>query len=151
MSEHHGIHIQRATVCRGLPAPVRLRDWARLARGRKRGEITLRLVDADEGQQLNRDFRGRDYATNVLSFPFGEPGYLGDIVICAPVVAREAVAQGKALHAHWAHLVVHGVLHLLGHDHQGDPEATVMENRERQLLAKMGFADPYAATDAPAG
>ena len=103
----------------------------------------MRLVGIDEGRALNRDWRGRDYATNVLSFPMQEPGYLGDIVICAAVVAREAVEQHKSARAHWAHMVVHGVLHLLGHDHVVDAEAERMEALERKLLLRLGFPDPY--------
>ena len=138
------IHVQRLVPAKGIPSPASLRAWAATARGRRRGEITLRLVDAAEGQALNRHWRGRDYATNVLSFPMGEKGYLGDVVICAEVVAREALEQGKTPRAHWAHLVVHGVLHLIGHDHLADDEAEKMEALERRLLARMGFTNPYA-------
>ena len=138
-----GVYIQRAVPAAGIPSAVSLRLWAETARGKKRGEITLRIVDADEGLALNRDWRGRDYATNVLSFPMQEPDYLGDIVICAEVVAREAQEQQKAPRAHWAHMVVHGVLHLMGHDHIADDEAEKMEALERRLLARMGFDDPY--------
>ena len=117
------------------------------------GELTVRIVDAEEGQRLNREFRGKDYATNVLSFPAEMPEglpkgvkfpLLGDLVICAPVVAREADEQGKALNAHYAHLTVHGVLHLLGWDHEDDKEADAMEQLEREILAELGIADPYA-------
>ena len=138
------IHIQRAVPAAGIPSATSLRGWAEAARGRTRGEITLRIVAADEGQALNRDWRGRDYATNVLSFPMQEPDYLGDIVICAQVVAREAREQNKTLRAHWAHMVVHGVLHLMGHDHIADDEAETMEKLERKLLSRLGFSDPYA-------
>ena len=139
-----GVHIQRAVPAAGIPSAASLRAWAETARGQKKGEITIRIVDADEGRALNRDWRGKDYATNVLSFPFEEPGYLGDIVICAEVVAREAVEQRKTPRAHWAHLVVHGVLHLMGHDHIADDEAEKMEALERKLLSRIGFSDPYA-------
>lgn len=135
--------MQRLVPAAGIPTATSLRLWAEAARGRKRGEITLRLVDSAESQTLNRDFRGKDKPTNVLSFPMGEADYLGDIVICAPVVAAEAVEQGKAARAHWAHMVVHGVLHLLGHDHIDDGEAATMEALERKLLARLGFPDPY--------
>ena len=104
------IHVQRLVPPAGIPSATSLRLWAKAARGRRRGELTIRIVAADEGRTLNRDWRGRDYATNVLSFPFDEPGYLGDIVICAEVVTREAIEQHKAARAHWAHMVVHGVL-----------------------------------------
>lgn len=137
------IHIQRAVAARGLPSVASLRRWAEAARGKKKGEITLRIVATAESQTLNRDWRGKDRPTNVLSFPMQEPDYLGDIVICAEVVAREAAEQGKPSRAHWAHMVVHGVLHLLGHDHIVDAEAERMETLERKLLATLGFADPY--------
>lgn len=138
------VHIQRAVPAAGIPSASSLRQWAETARGKKRGEITLRIVDADEGLTLNQSWRGKAYATNVLSFPMGEKDYLGDIVICAEVVAREAAEQGKSSRAHWAHMVVHGVLHLMGHDHIVDAEAEKMEALERRLLAQMGFSDPYA-------
>ncbi len=109
------------------------------------GEITIRLVDEDEGQALNREYRGKDYATNVLSFPYdSEPRVVGDLVICPSVVAREAAAQNKALAAHYAHLTVHGMLHLQGWDHENDADAQAMEDEERTILAALGFSDPYA-------
>ena len=115
---------------------------------RERVELTLRVVDEDEGRALNRSYRERDYATNVLSFPADgladiAPDLLGDIVLCAPVVAAEAAAQGKRVADHWAHLTVHGVLHLLGFDHEDDETAAIMEEHERAILAGMGIADPY--------
>ena len=137
------IHIQRLVPAKGIPSAASLRGWAEAARGKPRGEITLRIVDAEEGLSLNQSWRGKAYATNVLSFPMQEKDYLGDIVICAEVVAREAIEQGKAARAHWAHMVVHGVLHLMGHDHIADDEAEKMEALERRLLARMGFDDPY--------
>jgi probable rRNA maturation factor len=106
--------------------------------------VTVRYVAEAEGRRLNREFRGRDYATNVLSFPYEEDGAPeGDVVICAPVAAREARAQGKALDAHHAHLLVHGLLHLQGHDHVRDAAAERMERRERRIVAALGFDDPY--------
>jgi len=109
-------------------------------------EITVRVVGAEEGQALNRDFRGRDYATNVLTFDYArEPVVAADLVLCAPVVAREAAEQGLTLEAHYAHLLVHGTLHAQGFDHEDDADATVMEARETEVLAALGFADPYAA------
>ena len=143
MASGDTIHIQRCVPPAGIPSARSLRQWAEAARGKHRGEITLRLVTPDECQQLNRDWCGQDKPTNVLSFPMQEPGYLGDIAICAQVVAREATEQGKTARAHWAHMVVHGVLHLLGHDHIQDDEALIMENLERKLLARLGFSDPY--------
>ena len=146
------------------PEPGQLRRWAGAALaalGRADAAVTIRVVGAAEGRALNRDYRGRDHATNVLSFPFAEVPpeaqaelggpYLGDLAICAPVVAREAVEQGKPENAHWAHMVVHGVLHLAGHDHAEAAAAAAMEARERAILAQLGFADPYAAeADEPA-
>jgi len=139
------------------PEPERLSAWAAAAldaAGRPGSMITVRVVGAEEGRALNRDYRGRDCPTNVLSFPFAEippeamaeigGPYIGDLVICAPVVAREAAEQGKPAAAHWAHMVVHGVLHLAGHDHRDDSEAEAMEARERGILAGLGVADPYA-------
>lgn len=118
--------------------------WARaaLAGG---GVVTIRLVDADEGQTLNHDYRGKDYATNVLSFPYETtPRVMGDLVICPSVVAREAADQNKPLAAHYAHLTVHGMLHLQGRDHDNDDDAQAMEDEEREILAALGYPDPYA-------
>ncbi len=140
-----------------IPDEAELRRWCELALRQRKGdsELTLRLVDEDEGRELNRTWRQKDYATNVLSFPADVPDgpdgvplldipLLGDLVICVPVVEREAVEQGKPLTAHWAHMVIHGCLHLLGYDHLDDDEAQEMEDLERQLLAELGHADPYA-------
>lgn len=108
-------------------------------------ELALRIVDEDEGRRLNREFRGRDYATNVLTFDYArEPVVVADIVLCAPVLEREAQEAGIALVAHCAHLVVHGVLHAQGFDHARAAQARVMEARESALLQALGFADPYA-------
>lgn len=142
----------RSNVRRGAPSNLRISRWARAAAGARgrNAELALRIVGAAEGRRLNLLWRGRDYATNVLSFPApaGTRGSLaarslGDIVICAPIVAREARQQDKRLDHHWAHLVVHGVLHLLGHDHQNEPDAERMERRERRVLADFGIPDPY--------
>ena len=134
----------------GLPAAVSFRRWATAAcTGRiLRADLAIRLVDSKEGRALNRHYRGKDYATNVLSFPAELPEgvnlpLLGDLVICAPVVAREAREQGKKLNAHYAHLTIHGVLHLLGLDHEDEREALAMEQIERELLAGLGIDDPY--------
>ncbi|HPG81450.1 MAG TPA: rRNA maturation RNase YbeY [Piscinibacter sp.] len=109
-------------------------------------EITVRVVDGEEGQALNRDFRGKDYATNVLTFDYSrEPVVSADLVLCAPVVAREAAEQAKSIEAHYAHLLVHGTLHAQGFDHERARDAKVMEARETQILAALGFEDPYAA------
>jgi probable rRNA maturation factor len=108
-------------------------------------EIAVRIVDADKGRALNRDYRGKDYATNVLTFDYArEPVVHADLVLCAPVVEREAHEQGKTLEAHYAHLLVHGTLHAQGYDHERARDAKVMEAREREILAALGFADPYA-------
>ena len=134
----------------GLPAATSFRRWAAAAaQGRiKRADLAIRLVDAKEGRALNRHYRGKDYATNVLSFPVELPEgvslpLLGDLVICAPVVAKEALEQGKPLNAHYAHLTIHGVLHLLGLDHEDEREAEAMEQIEREILAGLGLPDPY--------
>jgi probable rRNA maturation factor len=134
----------------GLPAAVSFRRWAAAAaQGRiKRADLAIRIVDAKEARALNRHYRGKDYATNVLSFPVELPPgvtlpLLGDLVICAPVVAKEALEQGKPLAAHYAHLTVHGVLHLLGLDHEDEREAEAMEQLERDVLARLGLPDPY--------
>jgi probable rRNA maturation factor len=136
-----------AVQCRvrsGVPAGRLLRRWARAALdGAGGGELTLRIVGARESRTLNRRFRGRDRPTNVLSFPYDAPGLLGDVVICAPVVNREAREQRKPPVAHWAHMVMHGVLHLRGYDHETPRDAEKMESRERDLLGACGFPDPY--------
>jgi probable rRNA maturation factor len=109
------------------------------------GEITVRIVGAEEGQALNRDYRQRDYATNVLTFDYSHaPVVAADLVLCAPVVQREAKEQRLTLEAHYAHLLVHGTLHAQGHDHEDEAEARVMEARESALMLALGFADPYA-------
>jgi probable rRNA maturation factor len=109
------------------------------------GEITVRVVGEAEGRSLNREYRGKDYATNVLSFPYeSEPLVMGDLVICPGVVAKEAAEQNKALDAHYAHLTVHGMLHLQGWDHDNDEDAQAMEDEEREILAALGYPDPYA-------
>ena len=134
----------------GLPTPKHFQQWVEAAVGRQRkhAEVSLRVVDAAEGQELNRRYRHKDYPTNVLSFladlpPGLDLPLLGDIVLCAPVIAREAEAQRKPVAEHWAHLTVHGTLHLLGHDHETPAEAREMESLECQVLEKMGIPDPY--------
>ena len=108
-------------------------------------DITVRIVDLDEGRRLNREFRGQDHATNVLTFPYAsQPAVEADLVLCAPIVEREAAAQGVSLEAHYAHLLVHGALHAQGFDHDVEAEALRMEARETAVLARLGFADPYA-------
>ena len=144
------IVVQYASQRPGLPAEADIRHWAGLALAGidRPGELTIRIIDGEEGRRLNAAYRGRDYATNVLSFPFEAPpgmdaSVLGDIAICAPVVAAEAADQGKTAEAHWAHMVVHGVLHLLGYDHKSEADAREMETLEVALLRRLGLPDPY--------
>lgn len=138
----------------GLPAEQDVERWlaAALEGERDEAEVTVRLVDEAESQALNRDYRGKDNPTNVLSFPFEAPPgvalpLLGDLVICRQVVEREAAEQNKSLQAHWAHMVVHGCLHLLGFDHIKDDEAEAMEAREIAILAGLGMDNPYQDDD----
>lgn len=134
------------------PSLAQLQQWCALALRQRTAdsELTIRLVDETEGRELNNTWRHKDYPTNVLSFPADVPEglldipLLGDLVICVPVVEREAAEQGKSLEAHWAHLVIHGCLHLLGYDHIDDAEAEEMEGLEQNLLAELGHPDPYA-------
>ncbi|WLH13463.1 rRNA maturation RNase YbeY [Pseudomonas hefeiensis] len=140
---------------RPAPSEAQLRQWCELALRQRSAdsELTIRLVDEAEGRELNHTWRQKDYATNVLSFPADVPDelldipLLGDLVICIPVVEREAAEQGKTAEAHWAHLVIHGCLHLLGYDHIEDDEALEMESLERTLLAELGHPDPYAGDE----
>ncbi|MFZ2508952.1 MAG: rRNA maturation RNase YbeY [Steroidobacteraceae bacterium] len=130
------------------PGPATLRGWARVAAGARSGELGIRVVGTAESRALNQRYRGKRAPTNVLSFPMQAgigraSAIIGDIVVCAPLVAREAREQGKTLRAHWAHMVIHGTLHLLGFDHQGARAARRMEGHERRLLAGLGFGDPY--------
>jgi probable rRNA maturation factor len=151
MSEQHDtIDVQYAISAEGLPGGREIREWAMVALqgGQEQAELVVRIVDEAEMTALNHIYRGKDGATNVLSFPY-EPmpgvatGLLGDVVICVPVVAEEAVAQGKSLDAHWAHMVIHGVLHLRGYDHGNEADAREMEALETEKLAGLGFLDPY--------
>jgi probable rRNA maturation factor len=110
------------------------------------GEITVRIVGSEEGRALNRDYRQKDYATNVLTFDYEhEPVVSADLILCAPVVAQEAAEQGLTLEAHYAHLLVHGTLHAQGYDHEADDQAAAMEARESAVMLALGYADPYAA------
>ncbi|HET8699071.1 MAG TPA: rRNA maturation RNase YbeY [Gammaproteobacteria bacterium] len=143
-----------------MPPADKIRGWAKLALGADaRGELTIRIVSKRESAELNQRYRGKRGPTNVLAFlsdapdaakaetkdaPPNELLPLGDLVICAPVLAREAAEQRKPLEAHWAHIVIHGTLHLQGFDHETPEQAAVMEGRERELLAGLGFPDPYA-------
>lgn len=145
------VEIQRATDETVLPENSQIERWARLALtgSKQKGELAVRIVGEEEGGALNRKWRGGKGPANVLSFPYSPPAGmamppLGDIVICAPVLRREAREQDKPLLAHWAHMVVHGTLHLLGYAHEEDAEARRMENLERKILEGLGFPDPYA-------
>jgi len=146
------LDLQRAVATRGVPpfAVLERAVGAALHGRRQRAELTIRIVGKRESRALNRRYRDIDKPTNVLSFPADgvaaiAPDLLGDIVICAPLVAAEASAQGKSPRAHWHHLVVHGVLHLLGYDHVAESDAQTMEDLEREIMAGLGFGDPYLA------
>ena len=129
----HRVHLPRHRVMRWLRAALE-----------GPAEITVRIVDAEEGQALNREYRQRDYATNVLTFDYQhEPVVVADLVLCAPVVEREAAEMGLPVADHYAHLLVHGALHAQGHDHEEDEEAEAMESREREILKGLGLHDPY--------
>jgi len=147
------VELQNASAATKLPTEEQLSLWARAATRRPQAEIVIRVVDEEEGAELNRYYRGKPGPTNVLSFPFEAPpgmatDILGDLAICAPVVEREAQEQGKSLQAHWAHMVVHGVLHLQGYDHIGEDEAVLMESEEIAILSGLGFPNPYEETAA---
>jgi probable rRNA maturation factor len=154
------VAVQNVVGAVQVPTRAKLRKWAQAAvagTGRE-GELTIRIVAAAESAALNSRYRGKGGPTNVLSFPSDAPQLagapellpIGDLVICADVVAREAAEQGKPLEAHWAHMVVHGTLHLLGYDHEAQSDAETMEEHERNLLKQLGFADPWLASR-PAG
>jgi len=148
------IAVQFAVSARGLPSAARLRTCAIAALSASAADscdadLVLRLVGAAEGRALNRDYRGRDAPTNVLSFGYARAPLRGDVVLCSPVIAREAREQRKTLAAHYAHLVVHGVLHLRGFDHDRAARASRMESAERRILGRLGYDDPYVIR--PAG
>ncbi|MDD5405213.1 MAG: rRNA maturation RNase YbeY [Sulfuricella sp.] len=125
------------------PTRAQIRTWASSALEGD-AEVTVRLVDEEEGRRLNREFRAKDYATNVLSFVYQQEfPCQGDLVLCVPVVNREAVEQGKSVEAHYAHLVVHGMLHLQGYDHENESDALAMEAVETHIMCKLGYTDPY--------
>ncbi len=144
------LEIQIVTAVEEIPPQDSFAQWVRAAlrQEREQAELVIRLVDEAESRNLNREYRGKDRPTNVLSFPSDLPAVvasdlLGDLVICVPVVLREAVEQGKSAQAHWAHMVVHGVLHLLGYDHQEESDADAMERLEREVLTSLNIQDPY--------
>ncbi|TBR13680.1 MAG: rRNA maturation RNase YbeY [Lysobacter sp.] len=148
------VAVAYAVPRKGVPSATSFRRWvgAALDSRIREADLAIRIVGEDEGRSLNRHYRGKDHATNVLSFPAEMPEglppgvhlpLLGDLVVCAPVVAREAAEQGKPLAAHYAHMTIHGALHLLGWDHENEADATAMEALERRILAGLGVADPY--------
>ena len=153
------VEVQIAAADASLPSQRQLSDWALAAwqeEGVRDAEVVVRVTDEAESRRLNHEFRGRDNATNVLSFPFDpvpeiDLNHVGDLVICAPVVAREAVEQGKQADAHWAHMVVHGMLHLQGYDHETDEQAAEMETLETQVLTGLGYPAPYAEEHGASG
>jgi probable rRNA maturation factor len=148
------LEIQRATSCINVPGDDRFKLWINAIPAAEgvNYTLTIRVVDEPEARRFNQEYRNRDYATNVLSFPAELPeglpeeirqSQLGDLLICAPVVVREALQQNRAEVDHWAHLTIHGLLHLLGYDHERPDEAVVMESLETEILAKLGISDPY--------
>ncbi len=143
------LEIQRMMDDPGVPADEQIEHWVNLALASEGDAmVNLRIVDEAEGWALNRQWRGRDTSTNVLGFPADSPSVdgsrvLGDVVLCAPVIAREAIEQDKKLADHWAHMVIHGLLHLTGYDHIDAQQAERMEARERELLASLEIPDPY--------
>jgi len=148
------LHVQRATISANIPADDAFNRWVEAVLEDKPCQyvLTVRVVDEAEARQYNREYRDKDYATNILSFPAVLPeglpaeirqSELGDLLICAPVVTREAVMQARSVNDHWAHLTIHGVLHLLGYDHEETEEAAAMELLEIEILAKLGISDPY--------
>ena len=141
------LSVQIGSELANLPTKAQFKKWAKAAL-RVDTEVTIRIVDEAEGCALNSTYRGKDYATNVLTFPLTEtPHLMGDIIICAPVVVAEAAAQKKSIEAHFAHLTVHGVLHLHGYDHEIEAQAELMESLEITILQKLGYANPYLITE----
>jgi probable rRNA maturation factor len=146
------VDIQMASASEEAPDPQSIERWVSAAIDNQRDstELSIRIVDTEEGRALNEQFRGSTGATNVLSFPFENESpeplpLIGDIVICAPVVLKEASEQNKTLHAHWAHMIIHGVLHLLGYDHQNETDANLMESLETEIMQGLGFPPPYSS------
>lgn len=138
------LSVQYAARPADVPNRAQFRAWASAA---LEGDaaVTIRIVDEEEGRILNHDYRGKDYATNVLTFVYEQrPLCQGDLVLCAPVVSREALEQGKSVEAHYAHMIIHGMLHLQGYDHEGEAEAQAMEAVEAHIMKRLGYTDPYA-------
>ncbi len=147
------LEIQIASKEKHLPSEGALRQWAQIALEQDGADagVVIRIVDEEESRRLNDKYRDRDKPTNVLSFPFEAPpgvpvNHIGDLVVCAPLVSAQAIAQGKPLEHHWAHMIVHGILHLRGYDHMTEEDAERMESLERNLLQSMGIPDPYSET-----
>jgi probable rRNA maturation factor len=148
MAVRIALELQDATRSTRVPDARKFRVWAKAAL-RRSAQVTIRIVGAAEARKLNRAYRGKDHATNVLTFVYESAPrrpLSGDLVLCAPVMAKEAREQGKAIEAHYAHLTVHGLLHLQGWEHETDRDAWAMEAREARLLARLGIPDPYAVT-----
>ena len=144
------LEIQTETTASNLPSEAQLQTWVDVALKEygKESELVIRIVDADESAELKEQYRQKTGPTNILSFPFEAPEHieidlLGDLVVCAPVLEKEALEQQKTLHDHWAHIIIHGVLHLLGYDHIVDNEAQIMEEKETQLLKELNITNPY--------
>jgi len=143
------VDLQRVVEAPGVPDDTDFERWAQAAwQGEDPSEVTIRIVSSDESAGMNRQYRGKSGPTNVLSFPFEAPAGItvplaGDLIICAPVVEKEATEQHKTLKEHWAHMVVHGMLHLQGYDHIDNDDAEVMEALEIRLLRQLGFSNPY--------
>lgn len=144
------IAVQNASTACNVPTPARIRQWARAALSVD-ARVTIRIVGQAEGRLLNRSYRRKDYATNVLTFVFRDHAPLeGDLALCAPVITREARMQRKPVAAHYAHMIVHGLLHLQGYDHENNQDAAVMERRERTLLDRFGYPDPHKSPETSA-
>ena len=141
------ITLQNVSTFENIPTKNDFKKWVKAAL-RIDTEVTIRIVDSEEARALNHEYRGKDYATNVLTFPLTEePHLIGDIILCAEVIAQEAIMQNKSLNAHYAHLTVHGILHLHGYDHETEAQAILMEAIETQIVTKLGYADPHLITE----
>ncbi|MCP4288628.1 MAG: rRNA maturation RNase YbeY [Gammaproteobacteria bacterium] len=146
------VELQIESIATDIPSAEDFEYWAASALQQPQGALTIRIVDHKESQILNRNYRGDDNPTNVLSFPFEAPEhlpsqYLGDLIICAPVVTLEVGEQSKSVTAHWAHMVIHGMLHLQGYDHQTSVQAEAMEQLEQEIMADLGYPDPYVVNN----
>jgi len=141
------ITVQNVSNYADIETRMQFRKWAKAAI-RVDTEVTIRIVGEEEGRELNKTYRGKDYATNVLTFPITEmPHLMGDIIICAPIVESESLTQNKSLEAHYAHLTVHGILHLHGYDHETEAQAELMEGLETAIVMKLGYPNPYLITE----